>query len=284
MRGIPRVKIFGFIAGIVAFIVVLQIPIAGIKPQAQGLLALLAMGVAFWVTSPLPMYLTALLCCSLLPWMIKLVPQEVAFSGFAGGVFWFLFGSLGIAGSLSASGVTKRLAFFIMSRLKPQYGRLMLLTFVIMFVLAFIIPAGTARTALVLALVAPLIPALGVPVRSNIGKTVMMSVPILAWAGAVMVVTGGIIPVIAWGTLNKLGYHDITRIIGHIVLDFKHHRRADVAFGAHPGPFRTLHRRSCGGHRFQPGYRHYNIPEHGPHVFPVRCRPLPLSCPAVWCV
>lgn len=207
MSGIPRVKIFGFIAGIIAFMVVLHMPIAAIRPQAQGLLALLALSVAFWVTSPVPMYLTALLGCSLLPWIMKLAPQEVAFSGFAGSVFWFLFGSLGIAGSLAASGITKRVAFLIMSRLKPKYGRLMLLTFMVMFVLAFIIPAGTARTALVLTLVAPIIPALGVPVRSNIGKTVLMSVPILAWAGAVMVVTGGIIPVIAWGTLNKLGYY-----------------------------------------------------------------------------
>jgi anion transporter len=200
-----RVKIAGAAAGVLIFFIVRAIPIPGMIPEAHILLALLSAAIVFWITTPIPIHFTGILV-PVIPWALGLVPFNIAFSGFAGGTFWFLFAALGIAGCMSESGVAKRIAFWLMSKVEPTFPRLIVIVFIIMFLLSYILPLGVARVALMLAIITPLISLFGVPVKSNIGRAITLTVVMSGWAGSWLIMTGGAPGLILWGSLDKMGY------------------------------------------------------------------------------
>lgn len=199
------VKIAGAVAGIAVFFVFRGLPISSMTPEAQGLIALLLAAVVFWLTAPIPMYLTGLLI-AVLPWALGLVPFNVAFSGFSGNTFWFLFAALGIAGCINESGVAKRIALWLVSRAEPTFPRLMLIIVIAMFLLGYILPLGVARVALMLAILTPLIALFGVPGKSNIGKAITIAVAMFGMATSWQILTGGAPGLVMWGSLAGLGY------------------------------------------------------------------------------
>jgi len=200
-----RVKVAGAIAGIAIFFIFRGMDISGMGPESQGLLALLLAAVIFWLTTPIPMYLTGLLI-SVIPWALGLVPINIAFSGFSGNTFWFLFAALGVAGCINESGVARRIALWLMSRAEPTFARLMVIIVVTMFLLGYILPLGVARVVLMLAILTPLISVFGVPFRSNIGKAITIAVVMFGMAGSWQILTGGAPGLILWGSLAELGY------------------------------------------------------------------------------
>ncbi|HEX79486.1 MAG TPA: hypothetical protein G4O19_04950 [Dehalococcoidia bacterium] len=199
------VKIAGAIAGICVFFVFKALNIPGITPEAQGLIAVLLAAVIFWLTSPIPMYLTGLLV-SVIPWALGLVSFGTAFSGFSSNTFWFLFAALGIAGCINESGIARRIALWLVSRGEPTFPRLMLIIVIVMFVLGYILPLGVARVALMLAILTPLIALFSVPNKSNIGKAITIAVAMFGMATSWLILTGGAPGLIMWGSLSSLGY------------------------------------------------------------------------------
>ncbi|MCJ7769383.1 MAG: anion permease, partial [Dehalococcoidales bacterium] len=200
-----RVKLAGAIAGIIIFFIFRGLNIPGMGPEAQGLIALLLAAVIFWLTTPIPMYLTGLLI-AVIPWALGLVPINIAFSGFSSNTFWFLFAALGIAGCINESGVARRIALWLISRAEPTFPRLMLIIVIAMFLLGYILPLGVARVALMLAILTPLIALFGVPGRSNIGKAITIAVAMFGMATSWQILTGGAPGLIMWGSLAELGY------------------------------------------------------------------------------
>lgn len=199
------VKIAGAIAGIAVFFIFRELTISGMGPESQGLLALLLAAVIFWLTTPIPMYLTGLLV-SVIPWALGLVPFNIAFSGFSGNTFWFLFAALGIAGCINESGVARRIALWLMSRAEPTFSRLMVIILITMFLLGYILPLGVARVALMLAILTPLISIFGVPFKSNIGKAITIAIAMFGTAGSWQILTGGAPGLVLWGSLAEIGY------------------------------------------------------------------------------
>jgi len=197
-------KIVGAVVGIAAFFIVRAMHIEGLSMDAQNLLAVLAFAVVFWITTPIPVYFTGLLA-SVLPWLLGF-QFNIAFAGFASGTTWLFFAALGIAGGLSVSGVAKRIALVIISKVKPTFTNTMIMLFVVMFILGYVIPSGSGRTAVMLAIMVPLVVLFGVEMKSNVGKAITLAVPMLGWVGAWQVVTGGMPGLIIWGSLGQLGY------------------------------------------------------------------------------
>jgi len=199
------IKIACALAGIIVFFIVKFISIPDMTPEAHGLLAILAAAVVFWVTAPIPIYFTGILI-SVIPWALGLAPINIAFSGFASNTFWFLFAALGIAGCIGESGIARRIALWLMSKVEPTFNRIFLVIVVIMFVLGYILPLAVARVALMLAIVTPLISLFGVPVKSNVGKAITLAVVMLGMASAWLILTGGAPGLILWGALGDIGY------------------------------------------------------------------------------
>ena len=200
-----RIKIVFAFIGILVFFIVKFVSIPDISPEAHDLLAIIAAAVVFWIAAPIPIYFTGILI-SVVPWALGIIPINIAFSGFASNTFWFLFAAMGMAGCIGESGVARRIALWLMSKVEPTFNRIFLVIAIIMFVLGYILPLAAARVALMLAILTPIIPLFGAPIKSNIGKAITLAVVMLGLASAWQILTGGAPGLILWGVLSDIGY------------------------------------------------------------------------------
>jgi sodium-dependent dicarboxylate transporter 2/3/5 len=195
----------GAAGAVLAFIVVRSLPIGGLSPQGQGVLATLAAAVIVWITGPIPMGYAAVLAM-IVPWFLGYVPAEVAFSGFAGTTFWLLFAALGMGYCVQASGLARRLALLVLLAIgKPTYRRVLLAVVAITLALSYLIPSGLAKMVTVLALFMPLVPLFGLTVKSNVGKGIALAIAMVAYAGMTLMPAGSVVNLMSYGAMQKLG-------------------------------------------------------------------------------
>ena len=204
-KGSTTFKISGILIAIVLYFVILNLQISGMNNEIRELLAILSAAIVLWITRPIPIYLTGILI-PVIAWATGFASFEVAFSGFSGTTFWFLFAALGLAGCIRVSGVARRVALLLLSRIKPHFSSLMLTLMVIMFLLGYILPLAAARVALMVTIIIPVVALFDERIRSNIGKATTMMVALLGAASAWQVLTGGMPGMLLWGSLEQAGY------------------------------------------------------------------------------
>ncbi len=110
----------GFIAGPLLFAIVLLLPLPGLPPQGQKVLALASWMAAWWMTEAVPIPATSLLPLALLPIMGVAKLTEAALA-YADPVVFLFLGGFMIARGLEAYGVHERLAmpFLAMGKGRP---------------------------------------------------------------------------------------------------------------------------------------------------------------------
>jgi anion transporter len=204
-KSVNITKIIGVIAAPILYFVIQGLPIGGMTTDTKALLAILAAGIALWITTPIPIYLTGLLI-PVVAWITGLMPFEIAFSGFSGTTFWFLFAALGLAGCIRESGIARRIAFLLLSRIKPHFSSLMLTLVILMFILGYVLPLAAARVALMLTIIIPVVTLFDTHIRSNFSKAATIIIALLGAASAWQVLTGGMPGMLLWGSLEQAGY------------------------------------------------------------------------------
>jgi anion transporter len=112
---------FGAVLGVTAGIALWAAPpLAGLSSGGMHMLALLAWAVVFWAFDVLPDYVVGL--GMIIGWILfRVVPPEVAVSGFTSPPFFLIIGVLGIAASLQSSGLLFRLALRVLQRFPLTY-------------------------------------------------------------------------------------------------------------------------------------------------------------------
>ena len=204
-KGLTTFKITGILAAPILYFIILNVPIGGMNGEIRELLAILSAAIVLWITRPISIYLTGILI-PIVAWATGFVSFDVAFSGFSGTTFWFLFAALGIAGCIRESGVARRVALLLLSRIKPRFTSLMLTLMIIMFLLGYILPLAAARVALMVTIIIPLVALFDEHIRGNIGKAATMMVALLGAASAWQLLTGGMPGMLLWGSLEQAGY------------------------------------------------------------------------------
>ena len=198
----------GLVVGIALCLIIwLLPPFWGLEAGGQHFLAILAMCITFWLTLPFPAELTALLLM-ILPWLFGLVDAGLAFSGWTSRTTWFIFGALLIGKIVSTTGLDKRIAYNLLSkmgRFGSSYYGILLSILIIAFLATFLIPSGTVMTTLLCALFFPFITAFGVDKKSNIGKAFMMIIPIIVIINGRMFLTGSNYNMVVHGILAETG-------------------------------------------------------------------------------
>jgi anion transporter len=172
-RGGPW-RIAGAVAGIIA-LPVLWFAHLPLEPRAQHALAIASLMVIFWITEAIPLPLTGLLGCWLY-WALGVVPSRVAFSGFINEAPWFLIGALFVGLMVTETGLAKRLAFAILSRVGSYYPNILLGFILTDFLLTFMIPAGPPRVILLGAIVLGVVASFGLDKRSNIARGSILAI------------------------------------------------------------------------------------------------------------
>ena len=170
---LAKQKIIGCLLSIVVPIALWFAPLS-LGPTASHALAISSFMVIAWITEALPYALSGLIGCFLF-WVLKVVPFEIAFSGFADQTPWFVFCVLLIGMMATKSGLARRLAYLVMRRVGTSYSRLLLGLILSSFLLTFLVPSGIACVVIMGAVALGLMEVFGLPRGSNVGRGIFVT-------------------------------------------------------------------------------------------------------------
>ncbi len=116
---------------------------AGLKPQAMHMLAIFVATIAGFIMHPLPIGALALIAVGLSGFLKVLSPKE-ALSGFGDGTIWLIVSAFMFAKGFSKTGLGKRIAYTIMSKIG---GNSLSLAYTIAITDIIVAPATPSNTA-----------------------------------------------------------------------------------------------------------------------------------------
>src|ERR1700760_589110 len=179
----------------------------GLEPQTQHGLAIVSFMVLAWITQAMEFAIAGLVGCFLF-WALRVVPFNVAFSGFANDTAWFLFAALLIGRMASKSGLARRLAYSVMLRVGATYPRILLGLIVTDFLLTFIVPSGLARVVILATIALALIEAFRAEKGSNVARGMFL---IMTYTGNLFdkMILAGAGSITAAGAMTKFGGIDV---------------------------------------------------------------------------
>src|SRR5918998_5200447 len=100
----------GFVLAPAIFLLLLLLPLPGLKPEAHRLAAVMAAVVVLWITEALPMPATALLGAAACV-VLRVAPAKEVFAPYADPLIFLFIGSFIIARALFLHGLDRRVAF-----------------------------------------------------------------------------------------------------------------------------------------------------------------------------
>ncbi|ACA59307.1 sodium/sulphate symporter [Candidatus Desulforudis audaxviator MP104C] len=158
-----KAAVFGFLFSWVVFFSVLNlVPVSeALTPEGRAALAVMAWAMVIWVSEALPMGISGLGICVLLMLTGALPKVPDAFSGFTTSVTFLVLGCFILAALMQVTGLDRRIALGIVSRVKPRVGSVLGGLMGAHFVTAILVPATNARGAVFLPIVTSIIRLLG---------------------------------------------------------------------------------------------------------------------------
>jgi len=169
------------LAGILALAAIIGALVVPAPPgwsgQAIAAGGLTIAAITLWASSALPMGVVAI-GFLLLAVLLKVQPPAVVFSGFQSGALWLVFGGLVIGTSVAYTGLGKRLAASVTSRIGDSYFGILLGIASAALILSFLIPSAMARSVLMVPIVVSVAENLGFGAHSR-GRTGMILVAAL---------------------------------------------------------------------------------------------------------
>ncbi len=158
------IKTGGLVAAVIALAIVLFLPpAAGLPPAGQVMLAVLAFAVIVWMTEALDYSVSAVVICALMVFLLATVPDAtkagatapmgtntalgLALSGFSNSAAALVAAACFIASAMTTTALDKRIALTVLSKVGAKTNRIVIGAMVTGFLLAFIVPSTTARTA-----------------------------------------------------------------------------------------------------------------------------------------
>jgi sodium-dependent dicarboxylate transporter 2/3/5 len=194
--------VIGRVLAVVVPIVLWFAPLPLARP-AQKAIAIGSSLIIGWITEALDPALIGLIGCFLY-WALGVVSFETAFSGFVDTTAWFLFGAILFGTMASKSGVARRLAFMIMSKVGTSYSRLLLGLILSDFMLTFLVPSGVARIVIMAGVAIGLMEAFGLGPGSNVGRGIFI---IITYTASIFdkAIIAGATSITARGLIEKFG-------------------------------------------------------------------------------
>jgi len=192
----------GRLLGIVVPIVLWFAPLPLARPAHEAI-AIASSLIIGWITEALDPALIGLIGCFLF-WALKVASFQTAFSGFLDTTTWFMYGAILLGTMASKSGLARRLAYMIMSKVGTSYARLLLGLIISDFVLTFLVPSGVARMVIIAGVAVGLMEVFGLGPGSNVGRGVFI---IITYATSIFdkAIIAGAVSVTARGLIEKFG-------------------------------------------------------------------------------
>ena len=181
---------WGLLAATAALIVILLLPTpAGLPVAGHRMLAILAFAVIIWMTEAIDYAVSAIVIAVLMAFLLGLAPSvanpkvllgtsgalTLAFGGFANTALVLVASALFLAAAMSATGLDKRIALNILSRVGTKTNHVVIGTIVVGFVIALMVPSTTVRVACLVPITLGIIAAFGANKRSAFASMLMIT-------------------------------------------------------------------------------------------------------------
>ena len=181
---------WGLLAAVAALVVILLLPTPAELPVAgHRMLAILAFAVIIWMTEAIDYAVSAIVIAALMAFLLGLAPNVanpkillgtsgalgLAFSGFANTALVLVAAALFLAAAMNATGLDKRIALSILSRVGTETRHVVVGTILVGFVIALMVPSTTARVACLVPITLGIIAAYGVNKRGAFASMLMIT-------------------------------------------------------------------------------------------------------------
>ncbi len=181
---------YGLIGGFIALVAVLLMPHPeGLPIAGHYMLALLLFSVIIWMTESVTYPVSAAIILALMTFLLGLAPAvadpktilgtskalAISLSGFNNSALGLVGGALFIAAAMMCTGLDKRIALLILSKIGAKTNRILFGVIVVGFVLSFFVPSTTARVSCLVPIVMGVIVALNVDKKSKFAGVLMIA-------------------------------------------------------------------------------------------------------------
>lgn len=180
-----------------------------LSPAGQGLAAIFVMALILWSTEAIPIAITSLLMV-VLPPLLTVVPSiRAAAAGYTTPVLFFVIGTYCLAFSIVDCGIGRRFALWLFSHAGTTTKGALLAMMIASAILSALV-SDVPACAIGMALALPVLNKLNVkPGSSNLGKAMMMGIPIAALTGGVATPAGSSINILGLNLLKKAAGIDV---------------------------------------------------------------------------
>ena len=216
---------WGLLLALAALIFIMLLPTpTGLPVAGHRMLAILAFAVVVWMTEALDYAVSAVVIAALIAFLIGTAPNPanpnvlmgtsaalgLAFSGFANTALALVAAALFIAAAMMTTGLDKRIALVILSRVGTETRHVIMGTILVGFVLAFMVPSTTARVSCIVPIMLGIIAAFGVNKRGVFASMLMITATQTASIWNVGIKTAAAQNMVAVGFIEKTLQKTIT--------------------------------------------------------------------------
>jgi anion transporter len=222
---VPFLKRYGLVLALAALVVLLLIPSPeGLPVAGHRMLALLVFSVILWMTEGVSYPVSGVIIACLMTFLLAASPHvekagtiygttqglTMALGGFSNTAWALVGAALFISAAMMKTGLDRRIALKILSIIGAGANRILIGVILTGFVLSFFVPSTTARVACVVPIVAGIIAAFGVDMRSRFAAMLMIATAQADSIWNVGIKTAAAQNMIAVNFISKQLGHDIT--------------------------------------------------------------------------
>lgn len=184
-------KRFGLILGVLILLGIVLMPTPeGLPIAGQRMLAILVFSVIIWMTDTISYPASAAVIMALMSFLIGTSPNvadaktvigttkglTMALDGFSNTALALVGGALFIAAAMMQTGLDKRIALVVLSKIGAKTNRVLIGVILVGFILSFFVPSTTARVSCMVPIVMGIIGAFGVDFKSKFAGMMMIAV------------------------------------------------------------------------------------------------------------
>jgi sodium-dependent dicarboxylate transporter 2/3/5 len=181
---------WGLLLAIAALVAALMLPTPeGLPVAGHRMLAILTFAVIVWMTEAVDYAVSAIIVAALMAFLLGFSPNPanpntllgtsaaltLAFSGFANTALVLVASALFLAAAMTATGLDRRIALTILSRVGTETRHVVVGTIIVGFVIAFLVPSTTARVACLVPITLGIIAAFGVNKKGAFAGMLMIT-------------------------------------------------------------------------------------------------------------
>jgi anion transporter len=184
------VKAWALWFALAALLVIVLLPTPqGLPVAGQRMLGILVFAVIVWMTETVSYPVSAAVIVTLMAFLLGSAPNAsdpkttlgtsgglgIALGGFANTAWALVAGALFLAAAMTKTGLDKRIALSVLSRIGARTNRVLMGVIFVGFLLSFFIPSTTARVSCLVPIVMGIVLAFGVEKRSRFAGMMMIA-------------------------------------------------------------------------------------------------------------